>query len=386
MPSRRIREDHGEYRDIVKGNVDEKLKKHIKGGQRITRRGKDFVVVRVPHVELPSFRYGAPSDGSGIGNGEADVGDEVGQGPPQGQGQGEGGEPGEGGDGNGDGHEIDVGISMDAYFDMIGEELRLPNLLPKENGEMVKEKIKWNRIAKVGNNSLLHKRRTLKNAFKRLISTGDYDEKDLSNFYPIKDDKEYRSWSSVEVPDTNAAIFFVSDISASMDEPKRALIRELCWYLDNWIQRFYQETQVKYIVHDHHAQEVDQEKFYKYKSGGGTQISSAFHLVNDIIEKAFPLNEWNIYVFYLSDGENFGSDNDLCVDYLKTMQNYANLIGITEVKAVRSWATFLPHIQSELSGGRLDPKKIVTATMDSPSDVFKTQQKLLTPAEEEVPF
>ena len=121
-----------------------------------------------------------------------------------------------------------------------------------------------------------------------------------------------------------------------MDEEKRALIRELCWYLDNWVQRFYQETQVKYIVHDHHAQEVDQEKFYKYKSGGGTQISSAFHLVNDIVEKAFPLNEWNIYVFYLSDGENFGSDNDLCVDYLKTMQNYANLIGITEVKAVRS--------------------------------------------------
>ena len=384
MPSRRIREDHGEYRDIVKGNVDEKLKKHIKGGQRISRRGKDFVVVRVPHVELPSFRYGQPSDGGGIGNGEADVGDEVGEGPPQGQGQG--GQPGEGGEGEGEGHEIDVGISMDAYFDMIGEELRLPNLLPKENGEMVKEKIKWNRIAKVGNNSLLHKRKTLKNAFKRLISTGDYDEKDLSNFYPIKDDKEYRSWSSVEVPDTNAAIFFVSDISASMDEEKRALIRELCWYLDNWVQRFYQETQVKYIVHDHHAQEVDQEKFYKYKSGGGTQISSAFHLVNDIVEKAFPLNEWNIYVFYLSDGENFGSDNDLCVDYLKTMQNYANLIGITEVKAVRSWATFLPHIQSKLSSGELDPKTIVTASMDSPSDVFKTLQKLLTPADEEVPF
>ena len=55
MPSRRIREDHGEYRDIVKGNVDEKLKKHIKGGQRVTRRGKDFVVVRVPHVELPTY-------------------------------------------------------------------------------------------------------------------------------------------------------------------------------------------------------------------------------------------------------------------------------------------------------------------------------------------
>ena len=51
---------------------------------------------------------------------------------------------------------------MDAYFDMIGEELRLPNFFPKKKGKWLKKKIKWNRIAKVGNNSLLHKRKTLK--------------------------------------------------------------------------------------------------------------------------------------------------------------------------------------------------------------------------------
>jgi hypothetical protein len=382
MPSRRVREDHKEYRDIVKGNVDEKLKKHIKGGQRVTRRGKDFVVVRVPHVELPSFRYGKPANGEGVGNGPVDVGDDVGDGPPQ---DGGGNEPGEGGNGDGE-HEIDVGISMDAYFDMIGDELKLPNLQPKENGDLVKEKIKWNRIAKVGNNSLLHKRRTLKNAFKRIISTGEFDPMDVSNVYPIKEDKEFRSWSSVEVPDTNAAIFFVADISASMDGEKRSLIRELCWYLENWIERFYQDTQKKYIVHDHVAQEVDQEKFYKYRSGGGTQISSAFELVNDVIEKAFPLNEWNIYVFYLSDGENFGDDNELCVDHLKKMQKYANLIGITEVKAVRSWATFLPHIKKRIEDGTLNSDTISTASMENQSDVLRTLQSLLTPADEEVPF
>jgi hypothetical protein len=171
-----------------------------------------------------------------------------------------------------------------------------------------------------------------------------------------------------------------------MSQDKRDLIRELCWYLENWIERFYQETQKKYIVHDHVAQEVDQEKFYKYQSGGGTKISSAFEMVNDVIEKAFPLNEWNIYVFYLSDGENFGDDNDLCVEHLKTMQKYANLIGITEVKAVRSWATFLPHIKGTINQGELDPTKIVTASMEDQSDVLKTLQALLTPQAEEVPF
>ena len=68
------------------------------------------------------------------------------------------------------------------------------------------------------------------------------------------------------------------------------------------------------------------------------------------------------------------------------MQKYANLIGITEVKAVRSWATFLPHIEAQLSSGELDPKTIVTASLQDNTDVFKTLQKLLTPADEEVPF
>ena len=68
------------------------------------------------------------------------------------------------------------------------------------------------------------------------------------------------------------------------------------------------------------------------------------------------------------------------------MQKYANLIGITEVKATRSWATFLPHIKNRINGGTLDPNKIVTASMDGPADVLKTLQALLTPTEEEVPF
>jgi uncharacterized sporulation protein YeaH/YhbH (DUF444 family) len=379
MAGRRIREDHKEYLDIVKGNVKDKIRDHIKTGKRLQRRGKDFVVVGTPYIELPNFRYGN-SKGKGVGNGDVEEGDEVGDGPPQ-PGDGDG-EPGnESGD-----HIIDVGVSLDYYFDMLGEELELPNMQPKDNSEIVKEVTKWNAISRHGNNSLLHKRRTLKNALKRVMSLGEYDPLDISNMYPIKEDKEYRSWNMREEPETNAVIFFMSDISASMDESKRSLVRELCWYLENWITRFYTETQQKYIVHDHLAQEVDQETFYKYTSGGGTQISSAFELVSDIIEKAFPLEEWNIYLFYLSDGENFGDDNELCVKHMQKLQTFANLIGITEVKATRSWATFLPTVRNRISSGVLDSSVVVTTSMESQKDIFKALQTLLTPEESAVPF
>ena len=379
MAGRRIREDHKEYLDIVKGNVKDKIRDHIKTGKKLQRRGKDFVVVGTPYIELPNFRYGN-SKGKGVGNGEVEEGDEAGDGPPQpGDGEGEpGNESGE--------HTVDVGVSLDYYFDMLGDELELPNMQPKDNSEIVKEVTKWNAIRKYGNNSLLHKRRTLKNALKRVMSLGEYDPLDISNMYPIKEDKEYRSWNMREEPETNAVIFFMSDISASMDESKRTLVRELCWYLENWITRFYTETQQKYIVHDHLAQEVDQETFYKYTSGGGTQISSAFELVTDIIEKAYPLEEWNIYLFYLSDGENFGDDNEVCVKHLEKLQTFSNLIGITEVKATRSWATFLPTVRNRISSGILDSSVVVTTSMESQKDIFKALQSLLTPEETAVPF
>jgi uncharacterized sporulation protein YeaH/YhbH (DUF444 family) len=108
--------------------------------------------------------------------------------------------------------------------------------------------------------------------------------------------------------------------------------------------------------------------------------------VSDIIEKAFPLEEWNIYLFYLSDGENFGDDNELCVKHMQKLQTFANLIGITEVKATRSWATFLPTVRNRISSGVLDSSVVVTTSMESQKDIFKALQTLLTPEESAVPF
>ena len=238
-------------------------------------------------------------------------------------------------------------------------------------------KIKYNQIAKVGNPSLLHKKRTLKNVIKRSISSGEFNPDDTSNLYPVPDDKEYKSWSIKNDPDVNAAIFFMSDISASMTDDKRDLIKELCWYLDNWIRKFYTETDINYIVHDWSAEEVDQEKFYSYTSGGGTQISSAFELVKDIIENRYPLDEWNIYIFYLSDGENWGTDNTKTADYIKILQKWCNVIGITEVKGNTKWAQFAKYIENRLTEGSLDLATVTTGKIDKHEDLLKQLRKML---------
>ena len=166
MPGRRIREDHKQYRDLIRDNVRSRVKDHIKSGKKVKRKGKDTIIIDIPVIELPQFRFDDPY-GEGIGNGPAKPGDIVGRGPPQ---PGDG--TGEPGDESGE-HTIGVGISVDDYIDILGEELALPKLKPKDNSEIVIEKIKYNQISKVGNPSLLHKKRTLKNVIKRAISSNE---------------------------------------------------------------------------------------------------------------------------------------------------------------------------------------------------------------------
>jgi len=72
MPGRRIREDHTQYRDQVKDKVKSRLKDYIKTGKKVERRGDDYIVVDIPVIELPEFRYGK-TQYDGVGNGEAEV-------------------------------------------------------------------------------------------------------------------------------------------------------------------------------------------------------------------------------------------------------------------------------------------------------------------------
>jgi uncharacterized sporulation protein YeaH/YhbH (DUF444 family) len=47
-------------------------------------------------------------------------------------------------------------------------------------------------------------------------------------------------------------------------------------------------------------------------------ISSAYKLAAEIIDQHYPVNEWNIYLFHFSDGDNWSVDDTLlCVSTLK---------------------------------------------------------------------
>src|SRR3989442_15684550 len=68
-----IEQDYLRFRQIVRGKIKQDLKRYISQGELIGKKGKDFVSIPIPQIELPNFRFGRRNTG-GVGPGEGEPG------------------------------------------------------------------------------------------------------------------------------------------------------------------------------------------------------------------------------------------------------------------------------------------------------------------------
>ena len=306
-----IKRDHARFRNIVKGKIKQDLKKYITHGEMLGRKGKDMVTIPLPQIDIPHFRFGDKEKG-GVGQGDGKPGDAIGQGEPQ-EGEGEGKAGSESGE-----HQLEVDVTLQELAEILGEELSLPKIEPRGHKTVQVVKDKYTGIARVGPDSLRHFKRSYKEALKRQISTGSYDAKNPM-IIPIKRDLRYRSWRSVVEHENNAVIIYMMDVSGSMGDEQKEIVRTEAFWIDTWLRSQYKGIETRFIIHDATAKEVDEDTFYKTRESGGTLISSAYKLCQKIIETDYAPSEWNIYPFHFSDGDNWsGEDTRLCMELLKT--------------------------------------------------------------------
>ncbi len=304
-----IHRDQRRFKQIVRGRIRENLRKYITHGEMIGRQGEKAVSIPIPQLEVPRFRFGDNGAG-GVGQGEGDIGDPVGKpgDDPAGSG-GAGSEPGSG-------HLMEVEVSLDELATMLGEELELPRIEPKGTANVTADKSKYNSIRQTGPESLRHFKRTYLNALRRQISTGNYQPDDPM-VVPIKSDKQYRSWNNVPQPRVNAAVIYLMDVSGSMTDDQKEIVRTEAFWIDTWLASQYKGLDTRYIIHDAVAKEVDRETFYHTRESGGTRISSAYKVCAELIENSFPVADWNVYCFQFSDGDNWGDDNRQAFELLE---------------------------------------------------------------------
>lgn len=353
-----IERDLKRFREIVRGRVRKNLRKYMGKKEMIGRKGGKPVSIPVPNIQIPRFRFGHKDTG-GVGQGEGEKGTPIGRDPNQGGKDKAGSLPGK--------HILEVEVTMEELAQILGEELELPDIEPRGKENIESKVDHYTDIHKVGPESLRHFKRTYKEALKRQIMLGDYNP-DNPCVIPVKEDKRYRSWKSEYEPDSNAVIIYMMDVSGSMGRKKKDLVRLTSFWLDTWLRYQYQKVEVRYIIHDAEAHEVDEHTFYHTRVSGGTKISSAYKLCLQLIAGKYNPADWNIYPFHFSDGDNWGDDDDSCIDILiEHVLPLANLFCYGEV---RYFTKSLTRFSSRLNDLAEERDNMIMAQINEKDEVY----------------
>lgn len=359
----KIEQDHQRFRQIVHGRIRKDLRKFLSRGELLGREGRRVVSIPVHDIDIPTFRYGDNSGGVGMGEGE------------EGQGVGRPGDAkGQGGDQEGK-HLLEVDVTLEELADILAEELRLPRIKPRGEHRITTIRDKYTGIRPVGPASLRHFKRTYREALKRQLAMGEYNPDDPV-IVPVRHDLRYRSWNEVKKPQSNAVIVYMMDVSGSMGDEQKELVRLEAFWIDTWLRRNYEGIESRYIVHDVRAAEVDKKTFFSVREDGGTRISSAFQCAKELLAAHYDPGDWNIYLFHFSDGDNSSdADNRQCVKLLdEQLLPICNMFGYCQVASAYGSGSFINVLHEAFPNGVADElgPRLVTSKVNSRDDLFES--------------
>ncbi len=305
------------HNEKVRDSVKKSLPELVSGPDVLTNPENRTVRVPVKFLEHYRFRLSDSDSETGVGQGQgAKPGDVLR--PADAGGQGDGGA----GTGEG-GLEFVLEFKVDDILDWLWEELELPNLEPKtadsiENSEYVREG-----IDRRGPRARLDRRRTVKEAVKRRAVQ--------ANPIPFTDDDlRFRQLAKRPQPLTQAAIVFILDVSSSMDDASRQLAKSFFFWALQGIRRQHTRIETAFIGHTVSAWEFSEEEFFSVRASGGTEASVAFDLSLQVINERFDPSQYNVYVFYASDGDNFAADREASQNLLTELSGLCSFMGYVE--------------------------------------------------------
>jgi uncharacterized sporulation protein YeaH/YhbH (DUF444 family) len=308
------------HNEKVRESVEKSLPNLIAGPDVLSGPGGGTVLVPVRLAEHARFRLRDAESETGAGQGAGEPGQVLKPGQPQ-QGDQAGSEAGSG---QGD-LQFVLELKVEDVLDWLWEELKLPDLKPKqsarqEDADYVREG--WD---KRGARSRLDRRRTIKQAIRRrAIQT------DPAPF--TDDDLRFRQLVRRERPATNAAVIFALDVSGSMGETERQLAKTFFFFALQGIRRQYAKVEVAFVAHSAEAWEFNEQQFFQTSGTGGTVSSTAFKLSREIIKERYDPSQYNVYLFYASDGENLVDDREPASEALREVCQGINYGGFIEIR------------------------------------------------------
>ena len=304
----------------VREAVQAHLPELIAGPDLIGGPQQRTVQVPVRLLEHAHFRLAPARNSIGAGQGEGQPGDILRAARPAPTGEGDA----QGAGGNGEGEvRLLLEFAVDDILDWLWEELKLPHLKPRHLSALDDVQLLRSGIDRHGARSRLDRRRTVKEAIKRRALQAQ----------PVpftNDDLRYRQVLLRPRPSTNAVVFFVLDVSASMAQAERKLAKSFFFFALQGLRRSYARVETRFIAHTTRAWEFSEAEFFQVNGMGGTMASGAFRLSRELLQERYAPGRYNAYLFYASDGENFSEDRAAASQALAELAGLLNYMGYVE--------------------------------------------------------
>lgn len=308
------------HNDKVRDAVKQHLPQIVAGADVLTG-GSSTVRVPVRMLEHYRFKLRPPSEQEGVGQGQAKPGDRIGR--PQ---QDADNQRGQGGNEEG-GIQYTLEFRIDDIVDWLWEEMQLPNLEAKAGKSREDD---WTREGwdRRGARARLDRRRSLKESIKRrgVQTTAGQDSPAFTD-----EDLRYRQLAKREQPATQAVVILLLDVSGSMGERERQISKTFFFWAIQGLRRQYRDLELVFVAHTSDAWEFQEEEFFRVSGTGGTVASAGLQKVREIIDERFSPAQYNIYLFYASDGENFPSDQPQALEALEDLAQDCNYAGFLEI-------------------------------------------------------
>ena len=329
--------DRSRHRQKIEKAIKESIKDVVAEESIIGQSGKKKIRIPVKGIKEHRFVYGANEKNKQVGSAQ---GKEVKEGqrighrrrtkPREGQGDQPGDKPGE--------EMYEIEMSLEELAGYLFNDLELPELEKKNFKFTTQEKMQRKGKRPYGIRPRLSKKETIKQKIRRkkaAIKSGTYDPESGDRFTFHESDLRYKHIAPVTKENTAAVVFFVMDVSGSMNKSKKFLARSFFFLLYQFLNHKYSSIDVVFVSHTADAHEVDEEKFFTQVPNGGTLVSTGLKKVEEIIEKRYHPANWNIYTFYCGDGDNWSIDNEEALETFERLKEINQIMCYTEIGKVR---------------------------------------------------
>ncbi len=343
-----IRRARGEIREAIRSNLKHRSVSDATSGENVSISSDG---IREPHFVLDSDtgerNWVLP------GNKEYRQGDRIAK--PTGGGGGRGSKASADGEGEDD---FTFALTRDEFLDLFFEDLDLPDLVKQKMKQEMAFKPQRAGFSTTGAPNRLNLVRTVRRSLQRRIALGrpsgalmkeledelaalksgtseqvvgttraarisELEEavaratrrrKRVPYIDPV--DLRYNRFEHVPKPISQAVMFCLMDVSASMDETMKDLAKRFFMLLHLFLTRRYEHVDVVFVRHTSTAAEVDEETFFYGRETGGTVVSTALEEMLKIVGLRYPTADWNIYVAQASDGDDIPTDVAHCIGLL----------------------------------------------------------------------